>query len=285
MKQILWVILMLAFALGIKAQDQSDRQRPKIGLVLGGGGAKGAAEVGVLKVMEEAGIAPDYIAGTSIGAIIGALYSVGYRSEQLDSLFRTQEWLDLFANGNITGVFERLVGVRGDVDFLKLPIPFSCVAVDMQTQREVVLQEGDLPLSMRASMAIPGLFMPVKINGRMLVDGGVMNNLPVDVVKSMGADVVIAVDLTQNKHETREFSLKDLLGIGGWLDWLVSRPDWKKYNKNRQAADVYINPPLGGYGATSFNKKSIEAMILAGEKAGREKMEELRHLASEHALR
>ena len=262
------------------AQDGVQLQRPKIGLVLSGGGAKGAAEVGALKVIEEVGVPIDFIAGTSIGSILGGLYSLGYRAEKLDSIFQSQEWLDLFVKGNLIGFFEQFTGNKDDADFSDLPIPFACVAVDLKTQREVILQSGSLARAMRASMAIPGIFKPVKVNGRLLVEGGMMNNLPVDVVKKMGADIVIAVDLTQNKHETRSFSLKKLIGIGGYLDWLVSRPDWKKYNENRELVDVYINPRMDGYGATDFNKEDIRTMMLLGEDAARQQLAALRKLAA-----
>ena len=281
MRQIVLVFLFLCMAAtGGLAQDGVQLQRPKIGLVLSGGGAKGAAEVGALKVIEEVGVPIDFIAGTSIGSIVGGLYSLGYRAEKLDSIFQSQEWLDLFVKGNLIGFFEQFTGNKDDADFSDLPIPFACVAVDLKTQREVILQSGSLARAMRASMAIPGIFKPVKVNGRLLVDGGMMNNLPVDVVKKMGADIVIAVDLTQNKHETRSFSLKKLIGIGGYLDWLVSRPDWKKYNENRELVDVYINPRMDGYGATDFNKEDIRTMMLLGEDAARQQLAALRKLAA-----
>lgn len=307
MKRFLWLLLAL---LSCQYGLSQNPQRAKVGLVLGGGGAKGAAEVGVLKVIEEVGIPIDYIAGTSIGSIVGGLYAVGYRAADLDSMFRTQEWMNLLADreeehkneviseedgvvyvlgfpisrknsrkedkrfGAIRGdhiveLFDSITGITDSVDFSQLPIPFRCVAVDVNNQQEVVLSKGYLSKCMRASMAIPGAFKPVQIDGRVLVDGGVLNNLPVDVVKAMGADVVIAVDLTQNKHESRDFSLKEYTGIGGWLDWVVSRPDWKKYNDNVKMVDVYINPNLAGYGSTSFGKKSIDEMIRIGETAGR----------------
>jgi len=281
MRQIVLVFLFLCMAAtGGLAQDGVQHQRPKIGLVLSGGGAKGAAEVGALKVIEEVGVPIDFIAGTSIGSILGGLYSLGYRAEKLDSIFQSQEWLDLFVKRNLIGFFEQFTGNKDDADFSDLPIPFACVAVDLKTQREVILQSGSLARAMRASMAIPGIFKPVKVNGRLLVDGGMMNNLPVDVVKKMGADIVIAVDLTQNKHETRNFSLKKLIGIGGYFDWLVSRPDWKKYNENRELVDVYINPRMDGYGATDFNKEDIRTMMLLGEDAARQQLAALRKLAA-----
>ena len=314
MKRFIW--LLLAVLLCQYGWSQKP-QRQKVGLVLGGGGAKGAAEVGVLKVIEEVGIPIDYIAGTSIGSIVGGLYAVGYRAADLDSMFQTQEWMSLLADreeehkneviseedgvvyilgfpisrrnskskdpnfgavkgDHIVELFDSITGMRDSVDFSTLPIPFRCVAVDVKNHREVVLSSGVLSKCMRASMAIPGAFKPVQINGKTLVDGGVLNNLPADVVKAMGADIVIAIDLTQKKHETRNFSLKEYTGIGGWLDWAVSRPDWKKYNDNLQLVDVYINPNLDGYGSTSFGKKSISEMIRIGEMAGRKKINELK---------
>lgn len=255
--------------------DGTGGKRLKVGLVLGGGGAKGAAEIGVLKVIEEVGIPIDYIAGTSIGAVNGGLYSVGYRAAGLDSLFMNQEWLNLFVSGNITETLDEKTGISDSIDFDDMPIPFRCVAVNIKGNKEVVLRSGHPALAMRASMAIPGVFKPVKIDNMTLVDGGMMNNLPVDVVKAMGADVVIAIDLTQKKHESRGFSLKKKTGIGGILDWAVSRPDWRKYNENRKAADIYINPDLKGYGTMSFNKSKIAEMIDIGYETGNKHREQL----------
>ena len=265
----LLVLISASTVFGQRSTNKAQRQnRPKVGLVLGGGGAKGATVVGVLKVIEEVGVPIDYIAGTSIGSIVGGLYSVGFTVEQLDSLFRNEDWVDLFATGSVLNLLENMVGPNDSIDFNQLPIPFRCVAFDLKSHEEVVLRSGRLAQAMRASMAIPGAFKPVRINGMLLVDGGMINNLPVDVVRDMGADIVIAVDLQQKKHDTRDFSLKESLGIGGLLDWLVSRPDWKKYNDNRASADIYINPNLDGYDAASFNKKDITRMLEIGTDAG-----------------
>lgn len=261
-------LLVLFFSISISAGRPNNGKRLKVGLVLGGGGAKGATEVGVLKVIDEVGVPIDYIAGTSIGAIVGGLYSVGYSVEQIDSLFRNEKWGDLFVNGNTLELLENMVGYKDSIDFSQLPIPFRCVAADMKKHQEVVLKSGRLAQAMRASMAIPGAFKPVKINDRVLVDGGMFNNLPVDVVRDMGADIVIAIDLTQKKHKTRDFSLKETFGIGGLLDWLVSRPDWKKHNENLELVDIYINPNLEGYDAASFSKKDINRMIEIGVETG-----------------
>lgn len=296
-------------------------QRPKIGLVLGGGGAKGAAEVGVLHEIERAGVHIDYIAGTSIGAIVGGLYSVGYRAADLDTLFRSQNWLTLLSDRDTThckkivreedgvtylfgfpvrrtkAVGKKAKGfglLRGDnvYNFLdslvaNAPIyrqrnthlqriPFRCVAFDVRRQNEVILTEDSLARNMRASMAIPGGFKSVSIDSMTLVDGGMINNLPVDVVRAMGAEIVIAVDLTQTKHDDFDAPLSFLRGLGGFIKWLVERPDIVRYNENRKQADVYINPNLKDYGVTSFNPNAIADMIEIGKKAGEAQREALK---------
>lgn len=300
----------------------SAAQRLKVGLVLGGGGAKGAAEVGVLQAIEEAGLPIDYIAGTSIGSIVGGLYSYGYRAAFLDSMFRSQQWTTLLSDRNVDykhrflkkkhgttylfgfpiagrkkrrarGAF-KLGAVEGDhivalldsltanshySSFDRLPIPFRCVATDIVSRREVVLSSGSLALAMRASMAIPGVFKAVNLDTLCLLDGGMLNNLPVDVVRAMGADVVIAVDLSVNKRPPRNKEWKDRKGVGRIIDWVVTRPDLKKYNANRAQIDLYINPPLEGYSATSFKPEKISRMIEIGREAGRAALSDLKALA------
>ena len=310
MKKYLLVFLMLiCCGLSVKAQQQNKggKTRPKVGLVLGGGGAKGAAAIGILKELEREKIPVDYIAGTSIGAIIGGLYAQGYRADDLEKLFRSQNWLALLADRDTTlvgKVYKEEDGViylfgfpvrkKADADkntgfwmlhgdhvynFLdslvsrspvqrgtvKRAIPFSCVAFDIRRQQEIVLDTGSLARNMRASMAIPGAFKPVQIDTLMLVDGGMGNNLPVDVVRKMGADIVIAVDLQQRKRDDYRSPFGFLKGLGGILDWLAERPDIKKYNVNRTKADLYINPDLGSYGVTDFNAKAIKDILKIGE--------------------
>ncbi len=313
MKKYLLVFLMLiSCGLSVMAQkqDEGGKTRPKVGLVLGGGGAKGAAAIGILKELEREKIPVDYIAGTSIGAIIGGLYAQGYRADDLEKLFRSQNWLALLADRDTTlvgKVYKEEDGViyvfgfpvrrKADADnntgfwmlhgdhvynFLdslvsrspvqrgtvKKAIPFSCVAFDIRRQQEIVLDTGSLARNMRASMAIPGAFKPVQIDTLMLVDGGMGNNLPVDVVRKMGADIVIAVDLQQRKRDDYRSPFGFLKGLGGILDWLAERPDIKKYNVNRTKADLYINPDLGSYGVTDFNAKAIKAILKIGEDTG-----------------
>ena len=327
MKKYLLVFLMLiCCGLSVIAQQQNEggKTRPKVGLVLGGGGAKGAAAIGILKELEREKIPVDYIAGTSIGAIIGGLYAQGYRADDLEKLFRSQNWLALLADRDTTlvgKVYKEEDGViyvfgfpvrkKADADkntgfwmlhgdhvynFLdslvsrspvqrgtvEKAIPFSCVAFDIRRQQEIVLDTGSLARNMRASMAIPGAFKPVQIDTLMLVDGGMGNNLPVDVVRKMGADIVIAVDLQQRKRDDYRSPFAFLKGMGGFLDWLAERPDIKKYNVNRTKADLYINPDLGSYGVTDFNAKAIKAILKIGEDTGIQYRKQLETFMKDH---
>ena len=312
----------LLLSVTLNLNSQTSNLKPKIGLVLGGGGAKGSAEVGVLKVLEEAGIRPDYIVGTSIGSIVGCLYAAGYTASELEKMFSQQEWLSLLTDrradlsgepfkvlkgvtyifgfpvldknntafgvlggGRVEQVIDSMLAAKGCVEFDCLPIPFRCVAASMMDAEEVVLSKGTLPRAIRASMAIPGIFKPVEIGGKKLVDGGMMNNLPVDVCREMGADFIIAIDLQQEKPENRKqqennfiSSLADIVGLGSIANWIFTRPDITKYNENRQHCDIYINPPLPDYDASSFGNESMLRMIAVGEQSARSQLPALRRL-------
>jgi NTE family protein len=215
---------------------EAGTERPRIGLALSGGGARGGAHIGVIRKLEELGVPIDYIAGTSMGAIVGALYASGYSTEEIEAMVKDADWRSAFTDtpnrrdqtmrkkdlerqllipyrvgfndkslqfpmGAVEGqhldqMFHRfLMPVAGVQDFDTLRIPFRAVATDLETGEEVVLGEGSLPDAIRASMSVPGFFAPVPLNNRLLVDGGMSNNLPVSVVRSMGADIVIAVDI------------------------------------------------------------------------------------------
>ena len=310
----LFILLLLFLISPVRAQ--------KIGLVLGGGGAKGAAEVGVLRVLEDAGIRPDFIAGTSIGSVVGALYAAGYSAAELEQMFSQQEWISLLTDRRedlsgepykqekgITYIFgfpvidsrnttfgmlggtrveqvvDSMLSLKGCVEFECLPIPFRCVAASMMNAEEVVLSEGVVPRAVRASMSIPGVFKSVEVDGQQLVDGGMMNNLPVDVVREMGADIVIAVDLQQDKPQNRKndasliTGLADLVGLGPIANWIFNRPDITKYNENRQRADIYINPPLPDYDASSFGNNNMLRMIQVGKTEARKQLGKLSKLA------
>jgi NTE family protein len=236
---ILFLILIASVA------EPSVWARPKIGLALSGGGALGMAHIGALKVLEELEIPVDYIAGTSMGAVVGGLYASGMSPDEMDEWFRTADWpfllsdslpreseafrvkqrqLDmnkgfamnvsktelklprgLLVGRNIMASLRELtVRVRDVHDFARLPIPFQAMATDLVTGDLVVLRKGDLVESVRASMSIPGLFTPQGIEGRLLADGGMAKNLPISAVQAMGADVVIAIDASQQLRTAEE---------------------------------------------------------------------------------
>ena len=295
--------------------------RKKVALVLGGGGAKGAAQVGVLKYIEKSGVPIDMVVGTSIGSVVGGLYCAGYSAEEMDRIFRSQEWIDLFTDGfsidnflseavdSPKSALDKLAGlldlksmlknygiVKGDsiVGFLSRLIEekggalswdtYRAVAVDLKAMDEVVLRSGSMPMAMRASMAIPLVFCPVQQDGMLLADGGVLNNLPVDVARNMGADIVIAVDLTQNKPDDYQPAgglmekdyVKKLLERLPWANWVINRPDREKYGQNVKDADLYINPKLEDCSVTSFAK--VDYMIAQGEKAGKKALRKLKKI-------
>lgn len=298
---------------------ESFGQRKKVGLVLSGGGAKGVAHIGVLKVLEEAGIPIDYIAGTSMGAIVGGLYAVGYNAKALDSMVRVQNWPFLlsdkvyrsnlpfseketnakylisipliqgkgisvpagFVSGqNIYNLFSELtIGYHDSIPFRDLPIPFACVSANMVDGKEVVMDSGILPLAMRASMAIPGAFAPVLLDSMVLVDGGISNNFPVDVAKSMGAEITIGVDLSTGLKDAE--GLNSIMGI---VDQLTSFMGIRSYEKNREAVNLYMNPDLKGYSAASFNPEAIDTMILRGERVARANWDKIMELKKQIGL-
>ena len=185
----------------------------------------------------------------------------------------------------------RSIGRSTRTTFDSLPTPFRCIAVNANTFKEVELSSGNLPLAMRASMAIPGLFKPVEMDNSDLIDGGMLNNLPVDVVRRMGADIIIAIDLTVNHHD--EDNDDDLFGslpwgsifgrngVWGIIDWVFSRPDLEKYAENSRSADLYINPDLDGYAVTEFSRQSISEMIDIGEQAAQRQWKQLKQLSKQ----
>ena len=276
----------------------NNRQRPRIGLVLGGGGALGAAHVGVLKALESADVPIDYIAGTSIGAVVGGLYASGWTAQQLDSLFNSQEWLDLLTDrdsryseqlynidddgmlyimgipimrlkskdktisfditklgalrgDSISARLDKLTGHRGNIDFDTLPIPFRCVSFDVLTMQEVVHDKGNLPDAMRASMSLPGVFKPLKTDTQLLIDGGVANNLPINVVREMGADIVIAVVLSR-----------------------------KNLGQGNGDADFCLRPNLKEFDIASFGRKQVRQMIRIGYIETLARMSQLQRVAN-----
>ena len=286
------------------------QHRKTVALVLSGGGAKGTAYIGALKVIEEAGIPIDYVVGTSMGAIIGGLYSVGYTTAQLDSMVRTQDWGVLLSDKierkkqtlterentekyilsvpfskkdkqimdsgivrgeNLDDLFSELIPEYHDtIDFDKLPIPFACVAVNLVDGKEVVLRNGRLAESIRASMAIPGVFTPVKKGEMVLVDGGLLNNYPADVAKAMGADIILGISV--QKDLRNEHKLKNVMDVISQVTDVACR---NKYENNKLLTDLFIKIDTEGYGSASFSSAAIDTLIYRGEKNTRENWTQL----------
>ena len=260
----------------------------KVGLVLSGGGAKGAAEIGALKVIEQKKIKIDYIAGTSIGAIMGALYSAGYTPAELEDIFaglsNDQGKNSLY----IRTLLSSLLEAKGVSTFEDLKIPFRCVVADTQELKEVVLSEGSVLEAIMASSAIPYIYSNVEIDGHIYVDGGFYNNLPVDVVKNMGAEYTLVIDLRQEGESfvpsTLEPAVKAVLKMPDMAqatlgnatelvtEYFDHRPDLPKYEANKQNADTYIHPNLAGYDALSFGADNVRNMAEIGKTAAEPKL-------------
>ncbi len=311
MKKTMLVLIGLLFLQTIVAQNTEKKARPKIGLVLSGGGAKGFAHIGVLKVLEQAGIKVDYIAGTSMGAVVGGLYASGYNATQIDSIFYNTDFDELlqdyiprssksfyekrndqmyaislpfnnlkigipiaFSKGmyNYSLLSKLTHNVRYVNDFSKLPIPFLCIATDIEKGEQVILDHGYLPQAMLASSAFPSLFSPVEIDGRLLIDGGVVNNYPVEEIKKMGADIVIGVDVQDDLKDRK--SLKDATRI---LVQITNLDMIKLMKEKQKLTDVYIKPDVSSYGVISFDEG--RDIIKKGEEASFAVYEQLKKLA------
>ena len=306
-------IFALCVTWGVQSQETIKKSDKKIGLVLSGGGAKGLAHIGALKVIEEAGVKIDYIGGTSMGAIIGALYASGYSADQLDSMFRATNFSKLIQDNlprsaktfyekedseryaltlpfdgfkvsvppaysggqNIYNEMVRLLYHVKDVkDFSKLPIPFVCIATDIETGNEVVFHSGYLPEVIMASGTFPSLFEPVTIDGKVLIDGGVVNNYPIEKVRDMGADIIIGVDVQHglSNRESLLSATEILLQINnfqGVADMVEKVED----------TDIYIKPEIEKYTVIEFNKAN--EIVKTGELAAIAKYNELQQLSSE----
>ena len=310
MKKQIFSTLVLSIGILLPFSLHSQEQRKKVGVVLSGGGAKGMAHIKALKVIEEAGIPIDYIAGTSMGAIVGGLYAIGYTTEQLDSMVRKQDWTfllsdrikrsamsltdrersekytvsipftktpkDAAAGGlmkgqNLANLFSDLtVGYHDSINFNKLPIPFACVAANVVNGEQIVFHDGILSTAMRASMAIPAVFTPVRQDSKVLVDGGIVNNYPADVVKAMGADIIIGVDV-QNalKKADKLNSVPDILGQ------IVDITCQSNHEKNVDLTDTYIRVNVEGYSSASFTPAAIDTLMRRGEEAAKEQWNSL----------
>ena len=312
MKKLLLLLVCLSLFGPLAGQEPTPAAKPKlkVGVVLSGGGAKGLAHIGVLKVLEEAGVEISYIGGTSMGAIVGGLYASGYSAGELDSIFssldadallrdftprgsrnfyekRNDEVYALtlpfknFRIGfptalskglyNYTTINRLTEHVRHIRDFDRLPIPFVCIATDIETGQEVVLRSGVLPDAILASGALPSLYNPVEIDGRLLIDGGVTNNYPIEEVKKMGADIIIGVDV-QDPLKTRD----QIKGATGVLAQINNYQMIQKMGEKRKATTIYIRPDIESFSIVSF--EDGKAIIKKGEEAALKIIDTLRAL-------
>ena len=293
--------LISIFFLGfLQAYSQQKPARPKLGLVLSGGGAKGLAHIGIIRAMEKAGLTPDYVTGTSMGSIIGGLYSIGYTADEIEQIALSIEWESVLSNeiqldeitfeekayygryiaelpldgikiglprGLIEGqqlseLLSRLTRSVHDIeDFNELPIPFACVATDIATGEPVLLNKGSFTESIRASMSIPTVFTPVEIDGRLLVDGGLVRNFPVEEVKAMGADIVIGVFVSSDLNSKEE--LNNLISVLTQSAFVTSAFDSRR---QKEMVDIYIEPSLKDFKTGSFKESS--EIILRGKEMG-----------------
>lgn len=282
--------------------QQENHGRPKIGLTLSGGGAKGLAHIGILQALDSAGLKIDYVTGTSMGSIVGSLYAMGYSGDTIEHMARKLDWNNLFSNqpvltdisyeekaeynkyiieipfeygkpklasGVISGEqlwleLARLCWpMKNEKDFSKFNIPFKCIATDVTTGDIVTLDSGNIVTAIRASMAIPSIFTAVKIGNRKLVDGGVVRNFPVLTAKEMGADMVIGSNVASGLRKAEQLITPlDILYQLGFYK------DAEDFPKEKAACDVYIFQDLEDYSAASFG--SMDSLIEIGRRKGRE---------------
>jgi NTE family protein len=304
---------MIFSAIAMYSQEQT---KPKVGLVLSGGGAKGFAHIGVLKVLEEAGVKIDYIGGTSMGAVVGGLYATGYNAAQIDSIFTATNFDELindfiprssknfYEKGNDElyalvlpfnkfniGIPQALSkglynfnllssltrSVRHVRDFNQLSTPFLCIGSNIETGKQVILDKGNLAQALLASSAFPSLFSPVEIDGQLIVDGGVINNYPIDQIRKLGADFIIGVDV-QDDLRSRS-SLNDATKI---LVQITNLHSIEKMKDNILKTDIYIKPDITEYGVISFDKG--KEIIEKGEEATFSVFERIKKLGSNDSI-
>jgi len=289
--------------LGIAAYGQ----KPKVGLVLSGGGAKGFAHIGVLQVLDAHGIHVDYVGGTSMGAAVGAFYAMGYDANTIARIALSENWERVFRDETSRRIlameekemqsqyFLQLPVRNGTIelpgglvagqqvakvlsrytlpayvisDFNKLPKPFYCIAADIETGESVVLDSGNLADALRASISIPSVFVPKKIGDRLLVDGGLLNNLPVQEMKARNPCVVIAVDV-----QTPKYSQQELDNLEKIIQQSAKFLREENNKKSRRLADVLIRPDIKGFDVTSFS--SVDTLIGLGKKAAMEHLPQI----------
>ncbi|MCH1920507.1 patatin-like phospholipase family protein [Shewanella sp. A3A] len=316
MCRMMLISRLLLLIMGLSVSGFACADRLKVGLVLSGGGAKGAAHVGVIKILEQHHIPVDYVAGTSIGAYVGGLYALGYSAAEIEQLMMDQDWDSGYSDTiprEALGYREKQqrdrfniplnMGLRdGEVmtpqgvllgqtmsrlyrttaglipeftSFNELSIPFRAVATDLETSRAVVLTKGSLVQAMQASATVPGALQPAVIDGKLLVDGGIANNMPVDVVKSMGADVVIAIDIGSGLVKKKE--LNGAIAILNQLSTMLTNASTERQKRLLTEDDILIRPDVDTLSTTDFS--IMPDALAAGEKAANEQLDQLLPLA------
>ncbi len=283
-----YIYVSIAFLWSFQTFAQAEEVPVKVGLVLSGGGAKGLAHIGVLKVIEEAGIQLDYIAGTSMGAVVGGLYASGYSASQLDSLFGSVNFDNIIQDNlpreaktfyeradaeryaiklpfdkfkvslpsslskgqNTYNLLSRaLQHVSSIENYDQLPIPFLCIATDVESGKQVVLESGYLPESISASGALPSLFSPILLDEKLLIDGGVVNNYPINELRKKGVDIIIGVDVQD--------TLRSRKNLKSATDVLLQINNYKTIQSmvaKRAETDIYIRPSVSEFSVVSFDK-------------------------------
>ncbi len=306
---IIAILLLLTVNTVVNAQEKNIKE-PKVGLVLSGGGAKGLAHIGALKVIDSLGIRVDYVAGTSMGAIVGSLYASGYSGKQLDSIFKGVNFDNIItdklpreAKSNyereisekyaVTLPFDNfkmklpsalskgqntfnllsklLINVCNKKDFSELPIPFFCIATDVETGKQVVLDKGNLAQAVKASGAFPSLFEPVVIKDQLLIDGGVVNNYPLEELRAKGMDIIIGVDVQDGLANRTDLSSAPAI--------LFQINNFRTINdmvKKAEETDIYIKPDISKFTVVSFDDG--REIIDNGEKAALQNLEQLNQL-------
>lgn len=309
MKRLAYILIAMMSCQLLLAQQKSFQvnDSTKIGLVLSGGGAKGFAHIGTLKVIDSLGIKVDYIAGTSMGAIIGSLYASGYSGKQLDSIFKSLNFDDVINDNlpreaksfyekrnadtyvislplnkfkvslpsgisrgqNVYNLLSQLTLHVGEIkDFSKLPIPFFCMGTNVETGEAIQFESGNLAQVIQGSGAFPSLFQPVIIDDKVIIDGGVTNNYPIKKLKEKGMDIIIGVDVQDDLSTRKELKSADKI--------LLQINNYRTINDMKEKSkitDIYIQPNIKDYTVISFDQG--QDIVANGEKAAKEKLEEL----------
>ena len=310
----IFTILTLTLSVAISAfSEEPAVRRPRVGLALSGGGARGAAHIGVLKVFEREGVPIDFIAGTSMGALVGGLYSIGTPADEIEDFLVKQDWNNLFSDApqwRFTPLTERadsryqikiamsglnfeipgglLSGqrltealdaetaepmLRAHNDFDNLPIPFRAVATNLIDGKPYVFHQGSMTQAIRASIAVPMMFTPLETEDALLVDGGLVNNLPTDIVREMGADIIIAIDVS-----TPFFEREDLRTFLNVIDQSISMQIVKNVEDNKKLASILLLPDLSAYSNMDYDK--VSELVKQGEEAAKRHIEEIRALTA-----